>query len=70
MTPPEWQTYEVWAEKKGQWGKVASFREFDLASTVLRNYKYRMKLVRVSYQDGAPVLNEVLVEVGATRRQP
>ena len=66
----DWQQYEVWAEKKGQWGKVASFREFDLASTVLRNYKYRMKLVRVSYQDGAPVLNEVLVEVGATRREP
>lgn len=67
---PEWQQYELWAEKKGQWGKVASFREFDLASTLLRNYKYRMRLVRVSYQDGAPVLNEVLAEVGATRRVP
>ena len=66
----EWHQYELWAEKKGQWGKVASFREFDLASTLLRNYKYRMRLVRVSYQDGAPVLNEVLAEVGATRRVP
>jgi len=37
---------------------------------VLRNYKYRMKLVRVDYQDGVAVLNEVLVEVGATRREP
>lgn len=70
MTPSEWQQYELWAEKKGQWGRVASFREFDLASTLLRNYKYRMRLVRVSYQDGAPVLNEVLAEVGATRREP
>ena len=70
MTPSEWHQYELWAEKKGQWGRVASFREFDLASTLLRNYKYRMRLVRVSYQDGAPVLNEVLAEVGATRREP
>jgi sulfatase maturation enzyme AslB (radical SAM superfamily) len=66
----DFEHYELWAEKKGQWGKVASFREFDLASTVLRNYKYRMRLVRVSYQGGEPVLNEVLVEVGATRREP
>ena len=66
----DFEHYELWAEKKGQWGKVASFREFDLASTLLRNYKYRMRLVRVSYQDGAPVLNEVLAEVGATRREP
>jgi hypothetical protein len=70
MTMPDWQQYEVWAEKKGQWGKVASFREFDLASTVLRNYTYRMRLVRVDYQDGVAVLNEVLVEVGATRQEP
>ena len=67
---PGWQQYELWAQKKGQWGKVASFREFDLASTVLRNYKYRMRLVRVSYEDGAPVLNEVIAEVGATRQEP
>jgi hypothetical protein len=66
----DFQHYELWAQKKGQWGKVASFREFDLASTVLRNYKYRMRLVRVSYQGGAPVLNEVLAEVGATREEP
>lgn len=70
MSLSQWQQYELWAEKKGQWGKVASFREFDLASTVLRNYKYRMRLVRVSYEGDAPVLNEVLVEVGATRREP
>ena len=70
MTLTEWQQYELWAEKKGQWGKVASFREFDLASTVLRNYKYRMRMVRVSYEGGAAVVNEVLVEVGATRQEP
>ena len=67
---PDWQQYELWAQKKSQWGKVASFREFDLASAVLRNYKYRMRLVRVSYEDGAPVLNEVIAEVGATRQEP
>ena len=66
----DWQQYELWAQKKGQWGRVASFREFDLASAVLRNYKYRMRLVRVSYEGGAPVLNEVLAEVGATRQEP
>ena len=66
----DWHHYELWAQKKGQWGKVASFREFDLASTLLRNYKYRMRLVRVSFEGGAPVLNEVLAEVGATRQEP
>ena len=33
MTPSEWQQYELWAEKKGQWGKVASFRELDRRRT-------------------------------------
>ena len=67
---PAWEQYEVWAEKGGKWGKVVSSRDFDLASAVLRNYKYRMRLVRVSYAGGAPVLNEVIAEVGATRRVP
>ncbi len=29
-----------------------------------------MRLVRVDYKDGVAVLNEVLAEVGATRREP
>jgi hypothetical protein len=49
---------------------VGSFREFEVASAVLRNYKYRTRLVRVAYENGAPVLKEVIAEVGATREQP
>ncbi len=62
--------YELWAQKKGQWGIVASFREFEVASAVLRNYKYRTRLVRVAYENGSPVLKEVIAEVGATRENP
>ena len=66
----DWQQYEIWAQKKGQWGMVASFREFDVASAVLRNYTYRTRLVRVFYKDAEPVEKEVIVELGETREKP
>ena len=65
-----WEQYEIWTQKKGQWGLVASFREFDVASAIIRNYKYRARLVKVFYQESEPAGKEVLVEMGETRRMP
>ncbi len=68
--PPSWQHYEVWAQKSGKWDKVAWFRRFEPASAILRNYRYRARLVRVFYTDPAAPQTEVLAEVGATREEP
>ena len=46
---PAWEQYEVWAEKGGKWGKVVSSRDFDLASTVARNYRYKVRVILAGY---------------------
>ena len=67
---PAWEQYEVWAEKGGKWGKVVSSRDFDLASTVARNYRYKVRVILAGYEDGKPVRQDILAEVGSTRREP
>jgi hypothetical protein len=65
-----WEQYEIWAATKGQWGLVAYFQDFDVATAVFRNRTYRQRLVHAVYEDGKVVQQEVLAEVGGTRELP
>ncbi len=55
---------------RGRWEFVASFVEFDVAYAVAKNRSDRVRLLKVTYDNGAPVEQEVIAEVGATRDQP
>lgn len=55
---------------QGRWEFVASFLEFDVAYAVARNRNERVRLLKVTYENGAPVEQEMIAEVGATREQP
>jgi predicted LPLAT superfamily acyltransferase len=64
------EQYEVWELKQGRWEMAASFGDFEVANAVARERHYRVRLVRVTYEDGKKVQEEVLSEIGATRQNP
>ena len=55
---------------RGHWEFVACFREFDVAYALAKNRTERVRLLKITYENGAPVEQEVIAEVGATREQP
>ncbi len=64
------EQYEIWALNGDRWEMIASFRDLDVASAVARNRSNRVRLMHVVYEDGKPVQEDILAEVGATREQP
>lgn len=64
------QQYEVWQMSHGRWEFVASFLEFEVAYALTKNRTERVRLLKVTYESGAPVEQEVIAEVGVTREQP
>jgi hypothetical protein len=64
------EQFEVWEFNREHWELVASFRDFDLANVMARRRTYRVRLMRVTYEDGKAVQQEVLAEIGATRGEP
>ena len=64
------EQFEIWVLDHGKWQMIASFREFDIASAMARNRNSRMRLIRAVYENGQPVEQQVLAELGATREQP
>ena len=64
------EQYEVWEFNDERWEMVASFRDLDLANAMARRRSYRVRLVRVTYEDGKAVQQEVLTDIGATREKP
>lgn len=64
------QQYEVWQMTDGKWEFVSSFPEFDIAYSIAKNRNSRVRLLKVTYEDGAPVEQEMIAEVGATRGEP
>ncbi|HLJ25692.1 MAG TPA: hypothetical protein VKY85_03185 [Candidatus Angelobacter sp.] len=47
---------------------ISSFHDFEVASTVVRNRSDKMKLIHAIYEDGKVVTQDVLAEMGATRK--
>jgi hypothetical protein len=64
------EQFEVWQMNRERWEFVASFREFDVAYAVAKNRNNRVRLLKVTYEEGNPVEQEVIAEVGATRQEP
>ncbi|MFB3917808.1 MAG: hypothetical protein ACE14M_13835 [Terriglobales bacterium] len=64
------EQYEIWALHGEKWELVASFANFDVANAMTRNRSSRVRLIHAIYEEGKPVEQEVLAEVGATRQTP
>ena len=64
------QQFEVWQMNEGKWEFVSSFTEFEVAQSVAMNRKSRVRLLKVTYENGASVEQEMIAEVGETRGEP
>jgi len=54
----------------GKWEFVSAFPEFEIAYSIAKNRKSRVRLLKVTYEDGVSVEQEMIAEVGDTRGQP
>ena len=55
---------------QGRWELVASFLDFDVAYALTKHRAERVRLLKATYDNGLPVEQEIIAEVGATREQP
>ncbi len=49
------------------WDLVSSFQEFDPAYAITRNRKSHVRLLKVTYEQGHSIAQEVIAEVGQPR---
>ncbi len=59
---------EVWEFNHGKWELVAAFGDFEFANLLAHRRKYRVRLMQVVYEGDKPVRQDVLTEIGSTRR--
>jgi hypothetical protein len=64
------QQFEVWQMVEDRWEFIASFMDFNVASGMAKTRAARVRLLKVSYADGAAAEQEILAEVGQMRGQP
>ena len=70
MVVARFEQFEVWRLNGEKWEFAASFHEFDIASDVARARGRGVRLMQVVYENGRPVEQQVLFEMGATRERP
>ncbi len=66
----KFEQFEIWEFNSGKWEFIASFKDFEVANVMARRRSYRVRLMHVVYENGKPVQQEVLTEIGATRQEP
>ncbi len=63
------EQFEVWQLNQDRWEFLASFQDFAVANAMARSRSHRVRLLRVVYEDAKPVEQDILAEIGATRRE-
>jgi len=61
------EQFEVWIFQNDRWELLAVFYDQDTASAVASNRGIRVRLVHASYENGHPVSQETLAEIGDIR---
>ncbi|MGE0405697.1 MAG: hypothetical protein AB7O65_05290 [Candidatus Korobacteraceae bacterium] len=56
--------YEILVPSGENWTAVATFRDFNVAYAVASSHGGHVRLMRVTYDDGRPVEEELVAEVG------
>lgn len=62
------EQFEVWEFNRDRWELVATFRDFEVANVLAHRRQYRVRLMHVVYEGSKPVQQDILSEIGATRR--
>jgi hypothetical protein len=62
-----WEQFQVWIQAGDRWELLAAFEDFEVASSVAKNYSTRIRLVHAVYEDEVLRSQDVLAEIGNTR---
>ena len=66
----QFEQFEVWRLNGERWEFAASFPDFEIASAVARSRGRGVRRLHVTYDNGTPVTQEVLFEIGSPREHP
>ena len=61
------EQFEVWCFDNNRWELVAAFFDQDVAAAVAQSRKSRVRLILAKYEDGQPVAQELIAEIGDIR---
>ena len=61
--------YQILVPSGEAWTMIASFQDFNVAYAVARGHGGYVRLMRVTYESGQPVEQELVAEVGWNSRQ-
>ena len=66
-----WEQYEVWTQVGDKWEISAWFRDFEVASALLKTRSKGVRLVHAICDPGQPVQRDTIAEIhaGATRER-
>lgn len=63
-----WEQFEIWISVNDKWQLAAAFDDLELAKAIAANYTSNMRLIHCTYEDSKRVEQDVLVDLGATRK--
>jgi hypothetical protein len=62
--------YQILVPSGERWTMIASFQDFNVAYAVARGHGGYVRLMRVTYEGGQPMEQELVAEVGRDPQQP
>ena len=63
-----WEQFEIWLCANEKWHLAASFADIELAKAIAGNYTSNMRLIHCTYDGNRRIEEDVLMDLGATRR--
>jgi hypothetical protein len=63
-----WEQYEVRAQNGTMWRTVGAFMDLEVATAVAHARHERVRVIRVIFEDSTRLQEELLVEIGNTRK--
>jgi hypothetical protein len=63
-----WEQYEIWSLTGSRWDLVGTFMDLGVASAVARCRTECFRVIRAVFEDSKRVEEEILVDIGATRK--
>jgi hypothetical protein len=65
-----WKQYELWVQSgENKWEMVGVFPDVELPAILARERNTRARLIEVLYDDSKLLAQEVIAEIGTTRKE-
>ena len=62
-----WEQFEIWEQRNGRWEMTSAWRDFEVASAVLKEKRSRARLVHAIYEGNQLLDADTLAQLGNLR---